>query len=29
MRQAGLGTQRWLAEDLEKEQEKGKSHGGS
>jgi DNA-directed RNA polymerase subunit E' len=27
MRQAGLGTQRWLAEDLEKEQEKGKSNG--
>ena len=29
MRQAGLGTQRWLAEDLEKEQEKVKSHGGA
>jgi DNA-directed RNA polymerase subunit E' len=29
MRQAGLGVQRWLAEDLEKEQEKGKSHGGA
>ena len=27
MRQAGLGTTRWLAEDLEKEQEKGKSNG--
>jgi DNA-directed RNA polymerase subunit E' len=27
MRQAGLGTHRWLAEDLEKEQEKGKSNG--
>ena len=27
MRQAGLGTSRWLAEDLEKEQEKGKSNG--
>ena len=29
MRQAGLGTQGWLAEDLEKEQEKVKSHGGA
>jgi DNA-directed RNA polymerase subunit E' len=27
MRQAGLGTTRWLAEDFEKEQEKGKSNG--
>ena len=29
MRQAGLGTRRWLDEDLEKEMEKGKSHGGA
>jgi DNA-directed RNA polymerase subunit E' len=29
MRQAGLGTHRWLEEDLQKEQEKGKSHGGA
>ena len=29
MRQAGLGTRRWLEEDLEKEMEKGKSHGGA
>ncbi|MDD1667998.1 MAG: DNA-directed RNA polymerase [Methanomicrobiales archaeon] len=27
MRQAGLGTHRWLVEDFEKEQEKGKSNG--
>ncbi|HUK38797.1 MAG TPA: DNA-directed RNA polymerase [Methanomicrobiales archaeon] len=27
MRQAGLGTQRWLEEDFAKEQEKGKSNG--